>query len=225
MISKFKTAAIVAAVTGLAALGAAPASAATISNPGNTYSFPSLGSPGAGGGQQTYSIGETFTAPVTGALTDFQFTIGNSTIQELYGAVYLWDGTKPTTQLWKSALVAGTNGVLDFAPVGVNLTKGLTYVALISTDGLANVTGTATVGSCLAFGCGSNQIANLGDMITGTTYDDGTQWRALGYVDATFSVTVTSAVPEPSTWAMIILGFAGVGYMAYRRRNGTPQLA
>jgi hypothetical protein len=26
-------------------------------------------------------------------------------------------------------------------------------------------------------------------------------------------------VPEPSTWAMMILGFAGVGYLAYRRRN------
>ncbi len=26
-------------------------------------------------------------------------------------------------------------------------------------------------------------------------------------------------VPEPSTWAMMILGFAGVGFMAYRRRN------
>jgi hypothetical protein len=30
------------------------------------------------------------------------------------------------------------------------------------------------------------------------------------------------AVPEPSTWAMMILGFAGVGFMAYRRKqNGT----
>jgi hypothetical protein len=29
-------------------------------------------------------------------------------------------------------------------------------------------------------------------------------------------------VPEPSTWAMMILGFAGVGFMAYRRKqNGT----
>jgi hypothetical protein len=28
-----------------------------------------------------------------------------------------------------------------------------------------------------------------------------------------------AAVPEPSTWAMMILGFAGVGFMAYRRRN------
>jgi hypothetical protein len=30
---------------------------------------------------------------------------------------------------------------------------------------------------------------------------------------------VVAAVPEPSTWAMMILGFAGVGFMAYRRRN------
>jgi hypothetical protein len=30
------------------------------------------------------------------------------------------------------------------------------------------------------------------------------------------------AVPEPSTWAMMILGFAGIGFMAYRRKqNGT----
>ena len=34
------------------------------------------------------------------------------------------------------------------------------------------------------------------------------------------NVTVmTSAVPEPSTWAMMILGFFGVGFMAYRRNN------
>jgi hypothetical protein len=28
-----------------------------------------------------------------------------------------------------------------------------------------------------------------------------------------------SAVPEPSTWAMMILGFLGLGYIGYRRRN------
>ncbi|QHO78473.1 hypothetical protein ACH79_43670 [Bradyrhizobium sp. CCBAU 051011] len=43
-------------------------------------------------------------------------------------------------------------------------------------------------------------------------------------VDAEYFDNVSlnvEAVPEPSTWAMLILGFAGVGYMAYRRRNGT----
>jgi hypothetical protein len=28
-----------------------------------------------------------------------------------------------------------------------------------------------------------------------------------------------AAVPEPSTWAMMILGFAGVGFMAYRKKS------
>jgi hypothetical protein len=37
---------------------------------------------------------------------------------------------------------------------------------------------------------------------------------------------VTTAVPESSTWAMLILGFAGVGFMAYRRKSqGTLRLA
>lgn len=31
---------------------------------------------------------------------------------------------------------------------------------------------------------------------------------------------ISAAVPEPSTWAMLILGFAGVGFMVYRRKNG-----
>lgn len=28
-----------------------------------------------------------------------------------------------------------------------------------------------------------------------------------------------AAVPEPSTWAMLFLGFAGIGFMSYRRKN------
>jgi hypothetical protein len=34
-----------------------------------------------------------------------------------------------------------------------------------------------------------------------------------------FSLTGVDAVPEPSTWAMMLLGFAGVGFAAYRRKN------
>jgi hypothetical protein len=36
--------------------------------------------------------------------------------------------------------------------------------------------------------------------------------------NGTFTTDV-AAVPEPSTWAMMVLGFAGVGFMAYRRKN------
>jgi hypothetical protein len=34
-----------------------------------------------------------------------------------------------------------------------------------------------------------------------------------------------SAVPEPSTWAMMILGFAGVGFLAYRRKSKPALMA
>ncbi|WP_424617290.1 PEP-CTERM sorting domain-containing protein [Bradyrhizobium sp.] len=35
---------------------------------------------------------------------------------------------------------------------------------------------------------------------------------------------VGSAVPEPSTWAMLLIGFAGLGFMA-SRMNTTRRLA
>jgi hypothetical protein len=35
--------------------------------------------------------------------------------------------------------------------------------------------------------------------------------------DSLGSWTVTTDVPEPSTWAMMILGFVGLGWMAYRQ--------
>ena len=31
-----------------------------------------------------------------------------------------------------------------------------------------------------------------------------------------------TAVPEPSTWAMLLLGFAGLGYAGYRGRARAP---
>jgi hypothetical protein len=45
----------------------------------------------------------------------------------------------------------------------------------------------------------------------------GLQFDAFASVES-----FTAAVPEPSTWAMMILGFVGLGFMAYRRKqNGS----
>lgn len=41
--------------------------------------------------------------------------------------------------------------------------------------------------------------------------------QSAGHSDR-FSLALTDAVPEPSTWAMMILGFCGLGFMAYRRK-------
>jgi hypothetical protein len=43
---------------------------------------------------------------------------------------------------------------------------------------------------------------------------------------ATIGTIQVTAVPEASTWAMLVLGFAGIGLMAYRRKSQvTAQLA
>lgn len=36
---------------------------------------------------------------------------------------------------------------------------------------------------------------------------------------ASGTISPIAAVPEPSTWAMMVLGFAGVGFMTWRRKN------
>jgi hypothetical protein len=51
---------------------------------------------------------------------------------------------------------------------------------------------------------------------------DGSNGNSVGS-----SQFVVTAVPEASTWAMMLLGFFGVGFMAYRNKSGAaaPRLA
>jgi hypothetical protein len=210
----------IAALAFLAAFGATPAVADTISNPANTYSFPNL-SGSLTGGNQTQYIGETFTAPISGDLTNFQFTLNTSSLQSLYGVVFGWNGISPTPELWRSSSIAGAAGLKDFSPTGVSLTQGQTYVAFLSTYGLDNNAGLATVGTCLTFGgCASNSTPNLGTLVYGNVLGSGLVFNQAvnNAFDATFSATITAAaVPEPATWAMMILGLGGVGAVMRRR--------
>jgi hypothetical protein len=38
------------------------------------------------------------------------------------------------------------------------------------------------------------------------------------------SVSVTSGIPEPSAWAMLVIGFAALGYAGYRKGMKAPRL-
>ena len=42
--------------------------------------------------------------------------------------------------------------------------------------------------------------------------------RTVAWSDVNYLTTNISGMPEPSTWAMIILGFVGLGFMAYRSK-------
>ncbi len=46
-----------------------------------------------------------------------------------------------------------------------------------------------------------------------------------GEMHGLFGDLTVSSVPEPSTWAMMILGFAGIGFMAYRRKSKPALMA
>ena len=41
----------------------------------------------------------------------------------------------------------------------------------------------------------------------------------------TLESKAVTGVPEPSTWAMMLLGFCGLGFLAYRRKNRPPLTA
>ena len=69
-----------------------------------------------------------------------------------------------------------------------------------------------------------NQVSPLGNQLVRITGLDP-------FTTATFSSTANAfefslaSVPEPSTWAMMALGFAGLGYAAFRRNSKGRALA
>ncbi len=51
-------------------------------------------------------------------------------------------------------------------------------------------------------------------------FEDVTNCKSdLNYQDLQFYTSSVGAVPEPSTWAMMILGFAGIATLAFRQRR------
>src|ERR1700761_2091825 len=65
---------------------------------------------------------------------------------------------------------------------------------------------------------GSSAAAALFDWTPPTFFAASSAGPALDDSLAPFKFTpVTGAVPEPATWAMLLIGFAGLGYAGYRK--------
>ena len=58
--------------------------------------------------------------------------------------------------------------------------------------------------------------------VTPGTYE----WKwGTGGPNQTFTLEIGTAVPEPSAWAMMALGFAGLGFLGYRKTHSANALA
>jgi len=100
-----------------------------------------------------------------------------------------------------------------------DLTVSLTAPITLAAGTYGVVFGSGVFGASGWAGLGWENDAVGSPNLFQTLFDD--TWQSFGdngvriFVDG----NAVAAVPEPSTWAMMILGFAGVGFMTYRRRQ------
>lgn len=143
-------------------------------------------------------------------------------------------GTQLLTSFTVAFLYAANqfgDNVNEFAQV--TLGGGPTLVLEVDTTGSATLTGSSgyTITNTMnagAVGGGGYWTVNLTNALAFNSLEFGTV-APNGGADAAHGdyafVNFTTAVPEPSTWAMMMLGFAGLGFLTYRRRQLTADLA
>jgi hypothetical protein len=184
---------------------------------------PATGTLGDIGRPDTTTYGEIFTAPTSGTLSSFTMDLGSS-IGNIEGGIGIWNGAGVSSVLYLSAPVASST-VDTFSP-NVSVQSGTEYVAFLTVDGVPGSPGATTMPQAASGQAGFDGWA-FNNSTFGGTFASATWNGCQGTVncpglDAKLSLTFASAVPEPSTWAMMILGFAGVGFMAYRRKQNGP---
>ena len=174
------------------------------------------------------SPGASYTALGTGSTAIADWSITSGSIDYIGGYWQAHDGTR-------SIDLDGTSAGTIRASQSIATSIGQQY--LVSFWMAGNPDGTPNIKTVdVSFGSSGAQIFKFDDTgfsktnmgwklesflytATGTLSDLSFQSATQGaYGPALDDVSVT-AVPEASTWAMMILGFAGVGFTAYRRKN------
>ena len=131
--------------------------------------------------------------------------------------------------------VTGTGGTLNVfitaqgltAPTGAffsaftqnALTAGVTVQELTFLDTGNGLYGGVQIGSATFTGIGTTTqtaFASAGPLPYSVTEE---YIITVGASGGTANSTIVVSVPETSTWAMMILGFFGVGFLAYRRKS------
>ena len=143
----------------------------------------------------------------------------------------LTGGPDLTTPLDVSSLVMRSGNFVfdqtvlfgDFSFTNGNITGWQIYFI----NNLTDHNGVYAFGSSTAGGFG-DAVTDLGlsGLGAANSEDCGPNGTNVPACAGTWSITTSvSAVPEPSTWAMMILGFWGIGFMAYRRKSKPALMA
>ncbi len=208
------SAAALAFAAALLSTGDASASDITISNgvgPAGIYPF---------GVSAFETMGEVLTSPVSGTLTSFSLSPTGG-VGELFGGIGTWNGgpnpgnlsAGSPINLYQSADVPSTGvQIFTFTP-NISVTAGEQYVAYLSVYGVDGAHGQAGMRGFL----GTNLVPGINYLVlTGGDPRGNTNW---GTLDSNFTAmfSATFAIPELSSWAMLLVGFAGLGVQAYRR--------
>ena len=118
--------------------------------------------------------------------------------------INLTDGSLTNGSLITVSLGSGNN--IDFACQACSVRLDSTLFTLMSSGALDVFTLNPTL-----LGAGNHTLTVTGNITSGPS--------------ASYSGTINfAAVPEPATWAMMLLGFGGIG-MAMRRRRQAPAFA
>jgi hypothetical protein len=169
------------------------------------------------------------------ATIDFRFN--TATAQWLLGAPTPWLTSDPTAQVTTtinghSITFLGTSGGTDrytngagSCSVGFCLNMGQ---EVFGANGSVQASASGRIPDSLTTPFTLTAHYLNGNNFWGVLYyGNPTGYTALGFGNIIqngpgseyVTVSVTTGVPEPSTWAMMLLGFAGVGFMAYRRKS------
>lgn len=136
------------------------------------------------------------------------------------GAVLLNENNAPTTASFTYVGLAAGLYTVSFNVYGDNRPA-----PTFNPNWTITVNGHTTAGFDHTAGTFNGQLVQFNFLATGNdtfTFSQTSQQEASPIFD---DFAISAAVPEASTWAMMLLGFAGVGFMAYRRRNQAPALA
>lgn len=204
---------LVLSLVATAAMTAASAASATTFMGSTTGCF---GTPCPTGTSPTTFTGTPVGSGTGGVLT---FTSGTFNVTDSGGIAPIGSGIPPTDTLGFFSLVGGTGQSTFNTP----FTLFVTFTAPAGTAGpgtfMSTITGSVTDGTA---GGVDIDFDNTPHLFTSAAGPFTLAVRDLSVTNGGLNTPITGtirAVPEPATWAMMLLGFGAIGFAMRRRRQ------